>query len=134
MVSATTNESAYEAVAVYDAVVAVDAFPIKLAVIVELFCHFDVVELYTNGCPFVGPDIATSPNWDNNNVAMLPPPPDPPTFLNIPAGSIEYDVESVNNALFLNAIAPKYIAFCLVFSTSKNCSYDKFAAASTAFE
>jgi hypothetical protein len=99
----------------------------------DLLTHFVVAKSYTNGWLFVGPVIVTSPNWDNNNEVIFPPPPDPPTFLNIPPGNILYDVLSVKSALFLTVMAPKYTAFCFVFSTSWNCSYVRLAAASISF-
>ena len=60
-----------------------------------------------------------------------PPPPVPPTFLKIPPGINTYVNESVKMASSLKTNAPKYIAFCFVFSSSTKRSYGILAIAVT---
>ena len=65
------------------------------------------VLLYTSGWPFVGPDIRTSDKPDKVCVITDPPPPDPPTCLNNPPGTIVKSFAFVNSPSPLITIAPK---------------------------
>jgi len=84
------------------------------ALINDLFSHLAAVESYTNAWPLVGPDIDTSDNPDRVCVIIDPPPPDPPTDLNKPPGTIVKSVASVNIPSPFITIAPKYIALAAV--------------------
>jgi len=72
-----------------------------------LFSHLAAVVSYTRACPLVGPDINTSDKPDSVCVIIEPPPPDPPTCLNRPPGTIVKSEASVNIPSPLIIIAPK---------------------------
>ena len=69
-----------------EAVVAVAAFPEIEPEKNDEFSHLADVLLYIKAWPLVGPDILTSDRPDKVCVITDPPPPDPPTCLNRPAG------------------------------------------------
>ena len=57
---------------------------------------------YTKGWPLVGDVMLTSDRSTNLLVATLPPPPEPPTFLNNPACLIAYVAVLVKSAFPCN--------------------------------